>query len=181
MGCTPLVHRARYCHHDRAFRQGLERMDRIPKNNPKVPKKEVWKVDFQRQASRTLNLCLRSKQLQDQSKLTIARSQSLLNQIIQRRGKATCRIEAEAEAQSENLEHNRALQLKAQFLEMLNHELRNPLAIVVTSAELLSLLDAEMSAAERHEHYQEISSSAFRIVTFLETSIHHLKALLSQD
>lgn len=73
-------------------------------------------------------------------------------------------------------EHKRAavlkdlelMQTKAQVIERILHEFRNPLASVASSAEILNKYGDAMPAAKQHEHIERISSEVHRLAGILD-------------
>jgi PAS domain S-box-containing protein len=78
----------------------------------------------------------------------------------------------EQEAQNQQLQdalrHEQELkQLRDGFLSLLSHDLRLPLAVIQTSAEMLEMYHDRMSGETRHEHYRRIHAKVESLTDML--------------
>ena len=80
----------------------------------------------------------------------------------------TQRKQAEAELQRTLAREKELSQLKSNFVSMVSHEFRTPLAIIQSSAELLREFFEKMQPAERDEQLQSITGNTRRMAGMME-------------
>lgn len=78
------------------------------------------------------------------------------------------RKQAETEIQNALLKEKELAQLKSQFVSMVSHEFRNPLATILMASDLLKSFDAKLSAEKKLQQFKKIEISVKKITALLD-------------